>query len=741
MIRKKAILFLAVLCWGAVRGQTLERAAYEFLIEGEPLLYPLAGGLNSPQFSAVDLNGDGLMDLHIFDRVGNKQLTFLHNGQEGPYAYTFAPEYIANFPALANWMLLRDYNGDGAMDIFAYSDQSFDGVIVYTGYYQNGSLHFKRVYFDAPRNLIYIPRANGGVTQLYVSTIDYPAIDDVDCDGDLDILTFNLVGGYVEFYANRSVEMGFGRDSLIYRLQDNCWGGFFESGISNVVDLAPASGDCVDLLRNGDLETRHSGSTLLTFDADGDQDKELILGDISFNNLNFLKNGGSCDEAWMNAQDPNFPTTDVPAEVPVFPAAFYLDIDGDGLNDMLVAPNAELNASDREIWLYKNVGTVNAADFQLIQTDYLVEEMIDMGSGAKPAFFDYNADGLLDLVIGNYSFYEPFGEKNARLHLYQNVGTAAQPVFQLVDDDYLELNQFSQNTFAFTPCFGDLDGDGDVDALIGEQTGRLFFAENTAGAGQPTQFNPATYNYMDIYVGQASVPQIVDLNRDGRPDLVVGERNGNINYFQNRGTQSEPQFAAAPDQMVLGGIDTRIPGYDSGYSSPWVFEQNGQWQLLTGTQFGRLEMYDNIDNNLEGTFNLLTEAYGSVSEGARTHSTLVDLDNDGLLELAVGNFSGGLAIFQTSLPGGDPVPVRERLTPLDDLSVWPNPVKNTIFLKLSQSSSDGQLTVFNARGQLVLQRSWTGIQQEIPVGDWPRGIYWLKMENAEGIRTEKIILQ
>lgn len=734
-------LLLTIFTFGYGWGQTLDRADYEFVTNGEILKFPLAGGLNSPQFSAVDLNNDGLTDLHIFDRVGGKQLTFLNNGDNTPYPYRFAPEYTEAFPELEHWMLLRDYNGDGIMDIFAYSDQNFDGVIVYTGYLQDARIHFERYRFDAPRNMIYVPRTNGGNFQLYVSTIDYPAIDDIDCDGDLDILTFNQVGGYVEFYANQSVERGFGRDSLIYRLEDNCWGGFFESGVSNVVDLAESPGNCVDLFKNGSLETRHSGSTLLTFDSDGDRDKELILGDISFDNINFLQNGGSCEQAWMNVQDPNYPSSDVPAIVPVFPATFYLDVDQDGLKDLLVAPNAELNASDREIWMYKNTGTEEAVDFQLVQTDFLVEEMIDLGSGARPVFFDYNADGLQDLILGNYSFYEPFGVKNARLFLYENVGDPTTPAFRLVDDDFLELNQFSQSAFAFTPSFGDLDGDGDLDAVIGEQGGRLFFVENTAGPAQTAVFGPAQYNYMDIYVGQASVPQIVDLNRDGLPDLVVGERNGNINYFPNQGTLDNPFFSPEPDQMVLGGVDTRIPGYDSGYSSPWFFEQDGAWLLLTGTQVGRLELYDNVEGNLSGTFDILTENYGEVKEGARTHPALADLDGDGLMELAVGNFSGGLGIFQTDLKAGAPVAVRDDQARFYDLSVWPNPAKERLILGLDHAIQHGVLSVYNAQGQLLLRNDWNGKRYEIAVHQWVRGVYWIRLDDEHGVRTKRVILE
>jgi hypothetical protein len=443
----------------------------------------------------------------------------------------------------------------------------------------------------------------------------------------------------------------------------------------------------------------------------------------------------------MNAQTPNYPASDVPAEVPVFPATFHLDIDQDGLKDLLVAPNASLNVSDRTIWWYKNVGSAQQADFQLVQKDFLVHEMIDLGSGARPVFFDYNTDGLVDLVVANYSFYEPFGEKNARLFLYENVGNLTEPVFQLVNDDYLSLNQFSQSAYAFTPSFGDLDGDGDPDAVIGEQGGQLFFLENIAETGQPPVFAAAQYGYMGINVGQASVPQIVDLNRDDLPDLVIGERNGNINYFQNRGTTTNPVFSAEPDQMLLGNVDTRIPGYTTGYSSPWFFEQDGQWQLLAGTEIGQLELYDNIDENLTGAFHSVTEDFGQVREGGRTHPALADINGDGLLELAVGNFSGGLAIYQTALKGGDPVPVRDRPVLLDDLKLWPNPAQGQVNLTLTKSASEGIVSVYNAQGQRILEKRWEGLQMELQMDSWPGGVYWVRLENDRGVRVKRLVIQ
>lgn len=732
-------LLYFLICLSVAQGQALEPMEVAFTENDRELRFPLTGGLNSPQFSAVDLNEDGLPDLHIFDRVGNRQLTFLNTGNTSDFPYRYAPEYATTFPEVVNWMLLRDYNGDGIMDIFAYADQIFDAVMVFTGYYEEGRIRFRRFNFNAPRNVIYAALPGGNTTQLYVSMIDYPAIDDVDCDGDLDVLTFNLVGGYVEFYKNQSVENGFGRDSLFYRLEDGCWGGFFESGVGNEVDLAEQPGTCVNSIVPDVLEQRHTGSTLLTFDADGDGDKELILGDISFDQLNFLTNGGDCEEAWMNEQDDIYPSYDRSAEVPVFPATFYVDVDQDGLRDLLVSPNADLGGEDKEVvWWYKNVGTAQQVRFEFQQDDFLVEHTLDFGSGAHPVFVDHNADGLLDLVVGNFSQFQVFGQRNSQLFLYENTGSREQPVYTLVDDDYLQLNQFSQSAYAFAPAFGDLDGDGDLDAIIGEQFGHLFYAENIAGAGKTMEFKTPLYDYMGIQIGQSSKPQIVDLNRDGLPDLIVGERNGNINYFENKGTTTAPFFSTEPDQMVLGGVDTRVPGFTTGYSSPCFFEQDGRFLMLTGTEIGRLELYDDIDGNLSGNFTLVSESYGTLQEGIRTHLDLADIDHDGLLELVVGNFSGGLRFYQTEFP--QVVAVQEEFAAGPELRLFPNPARSNFRINLD-TYDQKEMKVFNSKGQCVWHTIMEGPSYEVATANWPAGIYWVKIISDRVIRTGKLVVQ
>jgi len=497
-------------------------------------------------------------------------------------------------------------------------------------------------------------------------------------------------------------------------------------------------------------EDRHAGSTLLTFDNDNDNDKELVLGDLSFNNLNMLYNGGDNEFAFMVDQDTFSPINTLPADIPIFPASFYMDVDNDGKKDLLASPNSDQTGEDYDaVWLYKNVNTNEFPSFQYVQSDFLVEHMVDLGTDAYPAFIDYNADGLLDLVVGNSSFFQPFGEKAPRIYLFENIGTSSSPKYNLVDDDYLDFSDYSgTNNFAPAPTFGDLDNDGDLDILIGERSGSFFYAENTAGAGNPVAFGTLQNEYMELDIGQNSVPQIVDLDRDGKPDIIAGERRGLVSYFRNEGTPTEPTFIpnidsntpAGDNIIVLGLIDTRFGNF-TGRATPVILDFDGEYHIIAGSEAGYLMHYSNIDGNIDGEFDLETDYFGEVREGFNTRPAIADIDNDDILEMVIGNERGGLSFFETNLyTDGTPVSTH-YIYKKREVNIFPNPAHDLFTVEMkSGSNAFVTISMFNAVGQEVLKDAFTSSKYEVNCNNLSNGIYFIRLEIGDEVLVEKVVL-
>jgi len=515
--------------------------------------------------------------------------------------------------------LLTDFNCDGVKDIF--TSENF-GIKVYQGK-KDGGGNLSFTLFSSELQFF----SNSTFNKLNVAAVDIPAIIDVNNDGDLDVLTFPSGGGLtVLYYENQSVEKSFSCDSLTFELTESCWGQFTQTTVDKSVSLGIS---CKGIVADDPNSTSaHGTNAIVCFDKDSDGDKDLLFGDYNFNNLNMLTNGGTPTNANITAQDTAFPNNSVPAIVDRLPASFYLDVDNDGKNDLIVSPNSPNNSmNEKNIWLYKNTGTGGNDVFTFQSDSFLVGDMIEVGEGSNPIFFDYNADGLLDLLIGNYQLKKNPVTATTQIFLFKNTGTTTSPAFQFVTDDFANISSIA-GMKGVLPAFGDLDGDGDADMLIGDaegtDDGMLHYFQNTAGVGNSANFVLTQPQFQGIDVGQFSTPQLVDVNRDGRLDLIIGERNGNLNYYENTGTLASPAFTLISNNF--GGVDVKKNGFVTGYSVPFLttLDATNKYYLLVGSESGYIYLYGNIEGNLTGNFTLIDSLFQNISEGLRASVSSAD---------------------------------------------------------------------------------------------------------------------
>lgn len=696
----------------------------EVIESGDTLSMPWAGGIFSSHLGQVDINNDGRLDLVSVDRYSSKNYVFIH---EANGTYYLDEALSLTLPKINGWFYFRDVNCDGVSDLFCYEENN-------EGSYYQGTYIDNTLQFIFSQETITVDG-----NPLFTQFNDNPILEDIDLDGDIDLLTYDAVGQYLQFYKNQSLELGQGC-GLSFQLSDHCWGAFANEIASDSIVL---NQNCLPNLQSPNSNASlHFIPSLFAFDYQGDGDFDLFAGDVLGNSLSLLKNGGSSSSPLITEVIKNFPSYNTPVNLAYNPLPFYLDVDLDGLLDLVISNGTgELtyySEMEEVLWFYKNMGTNENPVFELQTTQFLINQMIDVGIHPHPVFWDENGDGLLDLLIGNYG--EDIDQDftaNGKLVLYRNIGTIDLPVFELIDQDFANIEALNMENIH--PTFGDLDQDGDEDLILGQSFGRLEYFENQNGnfIHQGELYDYAGFP-VPIDVGQWATPQLVDINSDGLLDLIVGEANGNLNFYQNTGIPTSANFELISNNW--GEVDVRNPGEAYSASIPFIkTNQNGNWELYVSNQSGQIFHYNQIENHIaEGAFNLLSSSFGDFNITNRhTGFAFGDLTNNGIDEILIGEFAGGLMLFQESIPT---VINHFVKTPL--IEIYPNPSNGEFFIDLPEISERLiPCQIYNSFGQLMYEAMITKASPIIDITDFPPGIYFLSIKIKDQLQTVKLLTQ
>ena len=574
---------------------------------GRAYTYPFLGGLNNPRPQLVDIDLDGDLDLFVQER--SDEVMFFENTGG---AFVWRTDKFQGLD-VGEWFRFVDLDRDGAPDLLAERPYSM------IRYFRNDGGRFvpaADTLFDDRGQPIFSDRQN------------IPNATDIDCDGLQDLFLGQLTGTVTRYEATAPV----GASPPPFTLVTTRFEGI------EIVNTLGASA--------------HGANTMVFTDVDGDGDEDLFWGDFFEPGILLIENTGSCAAPNLRGEPVQFPPGD-PVLTSGFNVPAVADIDGDGDYDMLLgvlggAYNPNRTAADN-LYLLENVGgtpdaapaggaagrapsagRANAGGPGASPSGYVIRtrrflDGIDLGAETVVEAGDIDGDGDLDLLVA--AKLDPAALNTSRVVVFENTGDAKRPVFRLADT--LSFAGF----YHYAPALADLDGDGDLDLLLGTWNQGVLAAWNEGGRRTP-RWVLADSPLVRLTRGSHTVPAVDDIDGDGDLDLVVGEAAGTLNLYRNVGTPTSPKFELVSDEYG---------GYDVGRRSAPTFadlDGDGRPDLVVGHEDGGPACF----RNTGGEFEPMECPLPALLPMAAPR--LVDLDGDGDLDVLSGTLHGGLTYHE-----------------------------------------------------------------------------------------------
>jgi hypothetical protein len=260
---------------------------------------------------------------------------------------------------------------------------------------------------------------------------------------------------------------------------------------------------------------------------------------------------------------------------------------------------------------------------------------------------DWNEDGMKDLITG---------ENSGNVRIYLNTNSDADPVFR--GFEYVKLSGVNFDAGSYSvPFIVDWNNDGKKDLIVGDSVGKVALLINEGTNAAPV-FNTKVFiknGPSDLDAGTTVSPAAVDLNRDGKKDLIVGESNGHILYYENLNTDADPQFNGS-EQLREGPFGKIIDVEYYARVNVCDWNNDGVMDIICGNRnynaapSGGVFFFEYV-----GPLSLSSNAISAGSGGKVSFSLHAEAANAGRNYLVLGGVTGTSP--GTPLPGGLILPV------------------------------------------------------------------------------------